>query len=67
MHGIGGLDVLRWLHQRPLLKTIRVVVLTGSDASAEIALARQLGANTFLVKPIVFANLDELAHTLDGH
>jgi CheY-like chemotaxis protein len=47
---VMGLDVLKWIRQRPELATI-VIVLSSSAAKADIATAYRLGANGFLVKP----------------
>ena len=47
---VMGLDVLKWIHQRPDVAAI-VIVLSSSAAKADIATAYRLGANGFLVKP----------------
>jgi len=47
---VMGLDVLKWIRQRPGVATI-VIVLSSSPAKADIAAAYRLGANAFLVKP----------------
>src|SRR5690349_19737256 len=54
MPGLSGFDVLRWIRQQPGLRTLRVVVLTSSDETRDVNLAYQLGANSFLVKPVDF-------------
>ena len=47
---VMGLDVLKWIQQRPEAATI-VIVLSSSAAKADIAAAYRLGAKGFLVKP----------------
>ena len=47
---VMGLDVLKWIRQRPDGAAI-VIVLSSSAAKADIAAAYRLGANGFLVKP----------------
>ena len=50
----SGMDVLREIRQHPRLKTVPVVVLTSSDHTPDVHRAYQLGANSYLVKPISF-------------
>lgn len=52
--GISGFQVLEWIRQQPKLKSLRVVMLTGSTDAEHMKLARQLGAESFLVKPLDF-------------
>jgi CheY-like chemotaxis protein len=48
--GLGGLDVLGWLRQQPVLSTLVVIVFTSSQQPADIERAYRLGANAFLIK-----------------
>lgn len=51
MRGIGGFDFLVWARQRHReLAPLTIVVLSSSDASEDIARARELGAHRYLVK-----------------
>lgn len=52
MKGMDGLEVLRWIRNHPGLRSMRVAILTSSDDTREINLAYQLGANSFLTKPV---------------
>ena len=52
MPGCSGFDVLRWMNERSLLNTVKVVVLSGSTEPQDMALARELGARDYLIKPI---------------
>ena len=56
-----GFDVLRWIRRQPGLRGLVIVMLSGSDYENEAQIAKDLGANTFLVKPIRF---EELVETL---
>lgn len=67
MPGISGLDVLRWIRQRPALQPIRVVVLTASNEIRDVNLAYQLGANSFLVKPVDFDDFVQLTQAIQGY
>jgi CheY-like chemotaxis protein len=52
MPGMHGFDVLRWLKVHPLHHLISVVVLTASGEVSKAHLAYQLGAQSFLTKPL---------------
>ncbi len=54
----GGFGVLRWLYERPgLRKTFSVLALSGSGPAQEIQLAYELGAQSFLLKPLDYQQL----------
>jgi CheY-like chemotaxis protein len=55
MPGTDGFDVLRWISTQPNLKSLRVVVLTSSEAIRDVELAYKVGASSFLVKPMDFS------------
>ena len=52
----NGFEVLKWIREQPSLSTLRVVVLTSSGRIRDINLAYQLGANSFLTKPLNFVD-----------
>jgi DNA-binding response OmpR family regulator len=60
MPGCNGFDVLRWMKERSLVTTVKVIVLSGSAEPRDIALARELGARDYIVKPITAAQLHPL-------
>ena len=60
----SGFEVLEWLKKQEGLKRIPVVILTSSSESKDINLAYDLGANTYLVKPVHFEDLIEMLKTL---
>jgi CheY-like chemotaxis protein len=62
-----GFDVLRWLRKKPGLNALRVVVLTSSEELRDVNLAYQLGANSFLVKPVDFENFVKVGQALKGY
>ena len=63
----NGFDVLEWIRQRPGLSAMRVVVLTASDEMRDVNRAYQLGANSFLVKPVDFPRFVEMTLALKGY
>lgn len=61
---LSGHEVLKWLREQPLLKRLPVVVLTSSKQPADINRAYELGANSYLVKPVVFEEFAALMQQL---
>jgi two-component system response regulator len=55
MPRLGGLDVLRRLRADERTKLIPVVVLTSSAEDRDIIETYQVGVNSYLVKPVDFA------------
>lgn len=51
---VDGLEVLRSFRAHPLGRFVPVVVLTSSSEERDIASAYELGANSYLVKPVDF-------------
>jgi len=55
----SGLEVLAWIRQQPRLKRMVVVIFTSSKHDQDINRAYDLGANSYLVKPVGFDALQE--------
>lgn len=51
----NGFEVLQWLRGQPQFADLQVVVLSSSDEIRDINRAYELGANSFLVKPVFFS------------
>lgn len=60
----NGFDVIAWIRQQPGLKRLPIVVLTSSKEDPDINRAYELGANTYLVKPVKFDGLVEMMKAL---
>ena len=60
----SGLEVLEWLRAQDALRRLPVVVLTSSREAPDIRRAYDLGANSYLVKPVGFEALRQLVETL---
>jgi CheY-like chemotaxis protein len=62
--GLSGFEVLTWIRQQEHLGKTQVVVLTGSRKSLDVYRAYELGANSYLVKPVKAQDLTGLAQSL---
>ncbi len=62
--GMNGLDVLRDIKESEGTKRIPVVILTSSDSEKDKALAYDLRANSYILKPFNFDELFELLGNL---
>lgn len=61
----SGLDVIDWVRERPGLKRLPIVVLTSSRDHSDVNRAYDLGANSYLVKPVAFEALLDIVKTLN--
>ena len=61
---VGGLEVLRRLRQDPRTRRQPVVVLTSSNEEQDIITSYDLGANSFVRKPVDFEQFLEAARQL---
>jgi len=65
MPRVDGLSVLRELKARPVLQRIPVVILTTSKEDRDINTAYDLGANSYIVKPVNFENFMDVAQQIE--
>lgn len=61
---VDGLEVLRAIKSDDSLARIPVVILTSSNAEADVARAYEHHANSYLVKPIDFARFTQMMNDL---
>jgi CheY-like chemotaxis protein len=62
---VDGLEVLRQLKQHATLRVIPVVVLTTSADSGDVQTAYNLGANSYIVKPVEFEKFMDVMEKID--
>jgi DNA-binding response OmpR family regulator len=60
----SGLDVLEWIRGEPALERLPIVMLSSSTESEDINRAFELGADTYLVKPVGFDALADAVSAL---
>ncbi|HZV33045.1 MAG TPA: response regulator [Verrucomicrobiae bacterium] len=61
----NGFEVISWVREQPGLKRLPIVVLTSSKEDPDINRAYELGANTYLVKPVKFEGLVDMMRALN--
>ncbi len=64
MPKVNGIEVLRKIKSDPSTKSIPVVVLTSSKEDPDIEKCYQLGANSYIVKPVNFEAFAEAIKNL---
>jgi CheY-like chemotaxis protein len=64
MPKVDGREALAALKKDPRLRSIPVVILTTSRAEEDVVRSYDLGANSFISKPVTFAGLVEVMREL---
>jgi CheY-like chemotaxis protein len=67
MPKVDGFEVLTWIRAHPILRGLPVVVLTSSTELKDVNRAYELGANSFLVKPMDFETFTALGGLLERY
>jgi CheY-like chemotaxis protein len=65
--GIDGFEVLRQVKSAPLLKRLPVIILTSSKEEGDRALSYDIGANSYLVKPVSFEGFMHVVQQIEGY
>jgi CheY-like chemotaxis protein len=64
MPKVNGLEVLQRIKSEPRTKMIPVVILTSSAEDPDIKRSYELGANSYIVKPVEFNNFAKIISDL---
>ena len=67
MPGTDGFEVLQWARAEPELKRLLIVVLTSSHLQSDVDRAYELGANSYLVKPVEFSEMVNLIQRFEAY
>lgn len=62
---VDGIEVLKQLKSDPKLRKIPVVMLTSSESDPDIEKSYQLGANSYIVKPVTPDKFTETIHQIE--
>ena len=65
--GVDGFEVLRQVKSAPILKRLPVVVLTSSKEEGDRALTYDIGANSYIVKPVSFDGFLDVIKQIEGY
>ncbi|PWB46603.1 MAG: two-component system response regulator [Candidatus Methylomirabilota bacterium] len=60
-----GIEVLREIKGHPVYRTVPVVMLTTSQEEADVRTSYELGANSYIVKPVDFDKFLEVVRQID--
>ena len=64
---LSGLDVLRSVRSNPITALVPVIMLTSSSERSDMQACYQSGANSFVRKPIDFADFTEKLNRLQAY
>lgn len=62
---VDGMEVLRIIKEHPKFKVLPIVVLTSSSEDNDIKTAYELGANSYIVKPVDFDKFVSVAADIE--
>jgi CheY-like chemotaxis protein len=63
----NGFEVLTWIRQQPGLRRMPVVIFTSSDLREDVNRAYDLGANSYLLKPVGMRNIADLIQQIHAY
>jgi CheY-like chemotaxis protein len=67
MPRLDGREALERIKSDPSLRRIPIVVMTTSEADQDIARSYDLGANSYVTKPVTFESLAQVIKALDQY
>lgn len=67
MPGIDGFEVLKQVKKTDKLKRIPVIILTSSKEEGDRALSYDIGANSYLLKPVNFNGFIDVVKKIDDY
>ena len=65
MPEVSGLDMLEFLRRRSEWKSLPIIMLSSEAADSMVDQALQMGANTYLTKPVTIEELEKAMAYLD--
>ena len=61
---VDGLQVLKEVKSNPATKAIPIILLTSSNEERDLIASYQLGANSYIQKPVNFSEFQEVVRQL---
>ena len=61
---MNGFELISWVRKDSAFKGLPLIVFTSSKENPDVKKAYELGANTYLVKPVQFSGLVEMLEQL---
>ena len=61
---VDGVEVLRHARQKPMWKQVPFIVLTTSHENSDIGTSYELGANSYIVKPVDFGSFSAVVKNI---
>lgn len=65
--GLDGFEVLRRIKGEDILRRIPVIILTSSKEEADRAMSYDIGANSYLLKPVRFEDFIKVIRQIEGY
>ena len=65
--GVDGFEVLRQVKSAPILRRLPVIILTSSREEGDRALTYDIGANSYIVKPVSFNGFLDVIKQIEGY
>ena len=65
--GVDGFEVLRQVKSAPILRRLPVIILTSSREEGDRALTYDIGANSYIVKPVSFNGFLDVIRQIEGY
>ena len=65
--GVDGFEVLRQVKSAPILRRLPVIILTSSKEEGDRALTYDIGANSYIVKPVSFSGFLDVIRQIEGY
>jgi len=62
-----GLQVLRWIRERPEFDSVPIVMMTSAPSDEETNLACEMGADSYIIKPLGFGQLGNALDRIVDH
>jgi CheY-like chemotaxis protein len=63
----GGMEVLKWLSEHEEYRLLPTLVLTSSKEESDVARAYGYGANSYMVKPADFRDLEKMMRLIHDY